>query len=258
MQFEPNRLQSNHRNALLLRLTSSKIRLVQQHFAKLRQAAVPILEFNLKWKWILRALCSAHHETSPHSMNQSCHPTKHHDQVAASWWAIYWSHTYLTEIPTISNPGEGRVGLSKDAEIIVTSGFRGGGLDLGVLGWVGGTRGEWGAVSPPIIPWLPPLLSLPPAAAICFLFLSPIGNNPPADCPKPRLHPSQSWLARHQKQSNAMSQDCFVLEVWGEWPSSHNLQSNSDNMICGRRQYHSCTCDWQSGCLPIIWQFVQF
>ena len=53
--------------------------------------------------------------------------------------------TYLTEIPTISNPGEGRVGLSKDAEIIVTLGFRGGGLDLG---WVGGRWEVGGGVAP--------------------------------------------------------------------------------------------------------------
>ena len=46
------------------------------------------------------------------------------------------------------------MGLSKDAEIIVTLGFRGGGLDLGVLGLVGVRWGVGGvrAVSPPIIP----------------------------------------------------------------------------------------------------------
>ena len=40
------------------------------------------------------------------------------------------------------------MGLSKDAEIIVTSGFRGGGLDLWVLGWVGGSWGVGGGVAP--------------------------------------------------------------------------------------------------------------
>ena len=43
------------------------------------------------------------------------------------------------------------MGLSKDAEIIVTSGFRGGGLDLWGAGLGGGYAGSWrceGGVAP--------------------------------------------------------------------------------------------------------------
>ena len=57
--------------------------------------------------------------------------------------------TYLTKIPTISNPGGGEGGLSKDAEIIVTSGFSAeGGVRRGGWGVIEGGEGGGVGVAP--------------------------------------------------------------------------------------------------------------